>query len=137
MQAVYNPQVQQTQYYQQVYGASSSNPMGASPYYYGYSLQAPTPRGAYPAPHQPQRLTPPAPSYLYYSSQLPDATAAASFPPPPHPFQLTRHPFPSPSSGKYYYDTLTINIFFSALPSSCIYNTYIFFRKVYIYTLHV
>lgn len=97
-QAVYNPQVQQTQYYQQVYGASSSNPMGASPYYYGYSLQAPTPRGAYPAPHQPQRLTPPAPSYLYYSSQLPDATAAASFPPPPHPFQLTRHPFPSPSS---------------------------------------
>ncbi|KAJ7965727.1 RNA-binding protein [Quillaja saponaria] len=34
--SLYNPQVQQPQYYHQMYGTSSST-MGGSPYYYGYS----------------------------------------------------------------------------------------------------
>lgn len=63
---MYNPQMQQAQYYQQVYGPSSSSTMG-SPYYYGYSVQA-APRGTFSTP-QPHRL-PAGPSYLYYPTPI-------------------------------------------------------------------
>lgn len=90
-QAVYNPQIQQPQYYHQMYGTTST-PMG-SPYYYGYSLQSP--RGAYSAP-QAQRMppSPAGPSYLYYPTQ-----AEGIFPPPPT-LQLPRQPFPFSSDSQ-------------------------------------
>lgn len=89
----YNPQLQQPQYYQQLYGTSSSAAGGSlSPYFYGYSVQAP--RGTF-TPPQAHRI--PGPSYLYYPTHM---EAYASPPPPPHPLhptlqQPTRHPFPS------------------------------------------
>ncbi|EOA35542.1 hypothetical protein CARUB_v10020748mg [Capsella rubella] len=78
-QAMYNTQLQQAQYYQQqLYagGATSPSSSGAaimpSPYYYGYSLQAP--RVPYqhhhhhhlPQPYNPQRFS--SPSFLVYPS---------------------------------------------------------------------
>ena len=101
MQAVYNPQMQQPQYYPQLYGTSSSSmPMGgAPPYYYtGYSLQAP--RGSISSPQTPtQRFgIAGSPSYLYYPTHQMEATSP-SFSPYPPPPQLqpppTRHNFPS------------------------------------------
>ncbi|KAL8514019.1 hypothetical protein ACS0TY_013221 [Phlomoides rotata] len=84
-QTMYNPHVQQTQYYNQLYGTSSSA-LG-SPYYYGYS-----PRGTFPMPaaHRFQ-----GPSYLYYPAQV-----EGSYPPTPHPaavplLQPIRHSLPS------------------------------------------
>ncbi|KAG4200636.1 hypothetical protein ERO13_A05G225400v2 [Gossypium hirsutum] len=88
-QALYNPQIQQAQYYHQLYGSSSTS-MG-SPYYFGYSLQAP--RGTFSAP-QAQRI--PGPSYLYYPSQM--EGSFSTYPPPP--FHPTRHPFPSPADSQ-------------------------------------
>ncbi|KAK4274118.1 hypothetical protein QN277_017398 [Acacia crassicarpa] len=73
---LYNPQIQQPQYYQQVYGASSSGV--SSPYYYGYSVQPP--RASYSTP-QAHRL-PPGPSYLYYPYP-PSPPSPAPAPPPP------------------------------------------------------
>lgn len=84
-QAVYNPQVQQPQYYQQLYGTSTST-MG-SPYYYGYSFQAP--RSTF-SSHQGQRL--PGSSYIYYPVQM-DGSLSTSY--PPSPLQPTRLPFHS------------------------------------------
>lgn len=81
-QTMYNPHVQQTQYYNQVYGASSSA-LG-SPYYYGYA-----PRGAFSMPAA-QRL--PGPSYLYYPTQV--EGTSLTYPPPPS-LQPIRHSLPS------------------------------------------
>lgn len=89
-QALYNPQVQQPQYYQQMYGASSST-MG-SPYYYGYSFQAPI-RSTYSTP-QGQRL--PGSSYVYYPMQM--EGSFSSYRPPP--LQTTRQPFPSSTDSQ-------------------------------------
>ncbi|TYI21500.1 hypothetical protein ES332_A06G041300v1 [Gossypium tomentosum] len=88
-QAVYNPQIQQQQYYHQLYGSSSTT-MG-SPYYYGYSLQAP--RGTFSAP-QAQRI--PGPSFLYYPTQM--EGSFSMYPSPP--FQFTRHLFPSSTDSQ-------------------------------------
>lgn len=96
MQAVYNPQVQQPQYYHQMYGATSTA-MGmgmGSPYYYSYSLQSP--RGTYSAQRMPPPAAAAAPSYLYYHTHIPEGT---SFPPPTLHLP-SRQPFPF-SSGKY------------------------------------
>ncbi|KAK8643113.1 hypothetical protein V6N13_012427 [Hibiscus sabdariffa] len=90
-QGLYNPQIQQAQYYHQLYGPSSSSSMG-SPYYYGYSWQAP--RGTFSAP-QAQRF--PGPSILYYTTPM--EGSSTTYPPPP-PFHLTRHPFPSPTDSQ-------------------------------------
>ncbi|XWS23904.1 hypothetical protein CRYUN_Cryun28dG0055700 [Craigia yunnanensis] len=87
-QALYNPQIHQPQYYHQLYGSSSTT-MG-SPYYYGYSLQAP--RGTFSAP-QAQRI--PGPSYLYHPTQMEGSFSSY----PPSPFHLTRHPFPSSTAA--------------------------------------
>lgn len=91
---MYNPQIQQPQYYQQLYGPSSST-MG-SPYYYGYSMQAP--RGTFSTTPQPHRM-PAGPSYLYYPTPM-----EGSFPayrPPPQLQQLAiRQPSPFPSDSQ-------------------------------------
>lgn len=81
---MYNPHIQQPQYYQQLYGPSSSTM--ASPYYYGYSVQAP--RGTFSTP-QAHRL-PAGPSYIYYPTPM-----EGSFRPPHQP--ATRQLPPSPS----------------------------------------
>ncbi|GMI90960.1 hypothetical protein like AT1G22330 [Hibiscus trionum] len=89
-QALYNPQIQQAQqYYQQLYGSSSTT-MG-SPYYFGYSMQAP--RGTFSA-SQAQRIA--GPSYLYYPTQM---EGSFSNRPPPS-FHLTGHPFPSSAESQ-------------------------------------
>ncbi|KAK8684044.1 hypothetical protein V6N13_040081 [Hibiscus sabdariffa] len=83
-QALYNQQ-----YYHQLHGSSSTS-MG-SPYYYGYSLQAP--RGAFSAPEA-QRI--PGPSFLYYPTQL--QGSFTTYPPPP--FHLTTHFCPSSTDSQ-------------------------------------
>ncbi|XP_028771823.1 RNA-binding protein 38 isoform X2 [Neltuma alba] len=98
--ALYNPQIQQPQYYQQMYGASSSGV--SSPYYYGYSVQPPRPSYSTPQPH---RLTPGPPSYLYYPYPSPSPA-----PPPmdlsfsayrtPRQPTLLRQPFPSSTDSE-------------------------------------
>ncbi|WJX57550.1 hypothetical protein P8452_43099 [Trifolium repens] len=92
---MYNPQMQQAQYYQQLYGPSSSTM--ASPYYYGYSMQAAAPRGGTFSTPQPHRMAA-GPSYLYYP---PTPIEGGSFSATPYrPIQqqpLIRHPSPSPS----------------------------------------
>ncbi|KAJ6954583.1 RNA-binding protein 38-like [Populus alba x Populus x berolinensis] len=88
-QAMYNTQIQQpAQYYHQMYGTSSST-IG-SPYYYGYSLQAP--RAAL-SGSQAQRI--PGPSYLYFPTSM--EGSFSSFPSPT--IQPARHPFPSSSTA--------------------------------------
>ncbi|KAF8103149.1 hypothetical protein N665_0188s0102 [Sinapis alba] len=87
-QALYNTQLQQAQYYQQqqqLYGGRATSPSAAtimpSPYYYGYSLQAPRvpyqhhhlPQPYNPQQHHHQRFT--SPSFLVYPS-------SSSFSPP-------------------------------------------------------
>ncbi|ESW13179.1 hypothetical protein PHAVU_008G174100 [Phaseolus vulgaris] len=90
---LYNPQIQQPQYYQQLYGPSSSTM--ASPYYYGYSVQAP--RGTFSTP-QPHRI-PAGPSYLYYPTPMEGSFSA--YRPPPQLQQLPiRQPPPSPSDSQ-------------------------------------
>ncbi|XP_042015903.1 RNA-binding protein 24-A-like [Salvia hispanica] len=89
-QTMYNPHMQQSQYYNQLYGASSSA-LG-SPYYYGYA-----PRGAFSVPPA-QRM--PGPSYLYYPTQM--EGTSLTYPPTPHPLpslQPIRHSLPSPSDS--------------------------------------
>ncbi|KAL3619675.1 hypothetical protein CASFOL_034587 [Castilleja foliolosa] len=78
-QAMYSPHVQQTPYYNQVYGSSSST-MGA-PYYYGYSIQAPR-GGALSNIPPAQRIQ--GPSYLYYPAQVEPHSSSYAPPPPPH-----------------------------------------------------
>ncbi|XP_065880444.1 uncharacterized protein [Euphorbia lathyris] len=80
-QGMYNTQVQvqQPQYYQQMYGTSSSSigmGMGSPFYYHGYSMQ-PAVRGAI-SPNQAQR-------YFYYPPPL-DPNSFSSYPPPRLPF---------------------------------------------------
>lgn len=77
---LYNPQIQQPQYYQQLYGASSSTM--STPYYYGYSLQAP--RNTFSSP-QANR------SYLYYPTPM-EVSFSGYRPPQQSPM---RQPFPS------------------------------------------
>ncbi|KAK4489950.1 hypothetical protein RD792_000604 [Penstemon davidsonii] len=89
-QTMYNPHMQQAQYYNQLYGASSST-MGA-PYYY---VQAA--RGTFPVPPA-QRFQ--GPSYLYYPTQTdPAGSNSSAYPAPPLPphalLQPTRLSFPS------------------------------------------
>lgn len=87
-QTIYNPQLQQPQYYQQIYGPSSSG-MG-SPYFYGYSMQAS--RGTFSASPA-QRMQ--GPSYLYYPPQM-EGSFSTTYPPPPLPLlQPARPPFAS------------------------------------------
>lgn len=105
-QAMYNPQLQQPQYYQQVYGTSSST-MG-SPYYYGYSLQPS--RGTFPATPQAHRMQ--APSYVYYPTpQIDQGSSFSPYPQLPSPIQLypttARHPFPSSSGSQTPHHTST------------------------------
>lgn len=79
---MYNPHVQQTQYY------TSSSALG-SPYYYGYA-----PRGAFSMPAA-QRL--PGPSYLYYPTQV----EGTSLTYPPNPIPSLRHSLPSPAGNSF------------------------------------
>ncbi|CAL0315535.1 unnamed protein product [Lupinus luteus] len=67
---MYNPQIQQAQYYQNLYAPSSSTM--ASPYYYGYSVQAP--RGTFSTP-QANRL-PAGLSYIYYPTSPIEGSSA-------------------------------------------------------------
>ncbi|KAK2375606.1 RNA-binding (RRM/RBD/RNP motifs) family protein [Trifolium repens] len=92
---MYNPQMQQAQYYQQLYGPSSSTM--ASPYYYGYSVQAAAPRGGTFSTPQPHRMAA-GPSYLYYPPTLIEGGSFSAIPYRPIQQQpLIRHPSPSPS----------------------------------------
>ncbi|RDY01065.1 putative RNA-binding protein ARP1 [Mucuna pruriens] len=87
---LYNPQVQQPQYYQQLYGASSSTM--STPYYYGYSVQAP--RNTFSSP-QANRLSP-GPSYLYYPTPM-EVSFSGYRPPQQSPM---RQSFPSPNDSQ-------------------------------------
>ncbi|KAK2972540.1 hypothetical protein RJ640_006606 [Escallonia rubra] len=92
-QTIYNPQLQQPQYYHQLYGGSTST-MGSSPYYYGYS-----PRGTFSGAPYGQRIQ--GPSYLYYPTQTQMEGSFSPNPsPPPTLLQPTRHPFPSPTDSQ-------------------------------------
>ncbi|GMI77203.1 hypothetical protein HRI_001389600 [Hibiscus trionum] len=96
-QATYNQQIlQQQQYYHQLYGSSSTS-MG-SPYYYGYSLQAP--RGTFSAP-QAHRIT--GPSVLYYPTQMEGSFTTH----PPPPFHPTTHLYPSTTDSRTPHHTST------------------------------
>ncbi|KAK7301197.1 hypothetical protein RJT34_12058 [Clitoria ternatea] len=92
---LYNPQIHQPQYYQQLYGPSSSTM--ASPYYYGYSMQAP--RGTFSTTPQPHRL-PAAPPYLYYPTTPMEASFSAYRPPPQLQQLPIRQPHPSPGDSQ-------------------------------------
>lgn len=121
-QALYNPQVQQPQYYQQLYGTSSST-MG-SPYYYGYSFQAPI-RSTYsttPQPQGQQRL--PGSSYIYYPMQM--EGSFSTYPPPP--LQTTRQSFPSSTGNKLIFSTLFVSLIFWT------YSSYIYKLLLHRYT---
>ncbi|XP_050939561.1 uncharacterized protein LOC103503700 [Cucumis melo] len=86
-QAVYNPQVQQPQMYQQ------------TPYYYGYSSRGTTFPNPSQSHHHPRLLLPP-PSYVYYSPPPPPPQFEASsfnYPPQAQP-QIIRHRFSSTDS---------------------------------------
>ncbi|PIN16875.1 putative RNA-binding protein SEB4 (RRM superfamily) [Handroanthus impetiginosus] len=85
-QTMYNPHVQQAQYYNQVYGTSSSSAM-TTPYYYGYSIQAPRPTFSIPSAQRFQ-----GPSYLYYPTQ--EEPSSSTYPPPKLSF-----PTPTDSAG--------------------------------------
>ncbi|CAJ2645065.1 RNA-binding protein 38-like [Trifolium pratense] len=90
---MYNTQMQQAQYYQQLYGPSSSTM--ASPYYYGYSVQ-PRGGGTFSTP-QPHRM-PAGPSYLYYPpTPIEGGSFSAAAYRPIQQQPLIRHPSPSPS----------------------------------------
>ncbi|KAL2503852.1 RNA-binding protein 24 [Abeliophyllum distichum] len=95
-QTVYNPHLQQPQYYHQLYGASSSGV--GNPYYYGYSMQGAA-RGTFSIP-QAQRIQ--GPSYMYYPTQM--EGSSPTYPPPPAPrlplLQSTRHPLSSPTDSQ-------------------------------------
>ncbi|GAB4845032.1 hypothetical protein Ancab_040117 [Ancistrocladus abbreviatus] len=88
-QNLYNAQLQQTQYYPQFYGSSSSSSLGM-PYQYAYS------RGAFSSPSA-YRIS--GPTYAYYPTQMegpfnsyaPSPPQLPTTPLPP----TTRHQFPS------------------------------------------
>ncbi|XP_012448161.2 uncharacterized protein LOC105771282 [Gossypium raimondii] len=88
-QGVYNPQIQQPQYYHQLYGSLSSSSSMGSPYFYGYCLQPP--RGTFSV----QRFH--GPSYLYYPTPM--EGSFSTYPPPP--------PFPSSSDSQTQQHTTT------------------------------
>ncbi|KAH7524379.1 uncharacterized protein LOC107418044 isoform X1 [Ziziphus jujuba] len=90
-QALYNPQMQHSQYYHQLYGTSSSTM--PTPYYYGYSVQAP--RGTFSTPQQAAHRMP-GPSYLYYPTQM-EGTSFTTYP-PPHPTTRLHSLIPSPNT---------------------------------------
>ncbi|KAL3514155.1 hypothetical protein ACH5RR_026872 [Cinchona calisaya] len=92
-QTIYNPQLQQPQYYHQVYGASSSG-LGGSPYFYGYSVQAT--RGTFSATPSAHRIQ--GPSNLYYPPHMEGSFSSHPTPPTPTTLPLlhpTGHPFAS------------------------------------------
>lgn len=108
-QGVYNPQVQQSQYYAQYYGGSSSSSgaaLGGQYYYAGY----PTPRPGFGSSTPAHRIS--SPSYLYYPTQLegaftpyPNLAPAQAFPsfPPSSSTAIptaTRHPPLSSTPGE-------------------------------------
>ncbi|KAG2399968.1 RNA-binding protein [Vigna angularis] len=107
---LYNPQIQQPQYYQQVYGASSSTM--STPYYYGYSVQAP--RNTFSSP-QANRLSP-GPSYLYYPT--PVEVSFSAYRPLQSPVTQS---FPSPTVEGAADDTDTEPIHESSFHSSAIF----------------
>ncbi|PIN03581.1 putative RNA-binding protein SEB4 (RRM superfamily) [Handroanthus impetiginosus] len=82
-QTMYNPHVDQPQYYNQLYGSTSSSAL-ASPYYYGYSYSL---RGGALSLPPAQRFQ--GQPYLYYPTQV--ETSSPAYPPPPPPLQQTRH----------------------------------------------
>ncbi|XP_062097324.1 uncharacterized protein LOC133803335 [Humulus lupulus] len=102
-QALYNTQYQQAQYYNQLYGTSSSSAMNA-PYYYGYSFQ-PQPQPAQPTrgpsfstlppPQQQQRMAAGPPSYLYYPAHMEANASSYSGYPNQSSLLQPRHPFAS------------------------------------------
>ncbi|KAJ7958994.1 RNA-binding protein [Quillaja saponaria] len=95
--SIYNPQVQQPQYYHQMYGTSSST-MGGSPYYYGYSSLA-SARGSTFSIHQTPRLA--AGPYVYYPNYTVSMGGTFStYPPTPQLPTTTRHPFASPTDSQ-------------------------------------
>ena len=115
---MYNPQIQQPQYYQQLYEASSST-MG-TPYYYGYSVQAP--RNTFSSP-QANRLSP-GPSYLYYPTPI-EVSFSGYRPPQQSPMRQT---FPSPKG------TFNSLMFFNLITTFdhliiLISSDYIYFRR--------
>nr|UYM26424.1 RBM24-1 [Diospyros kaki] len=106
-QAFYNPQLQQPQYYQQLYGMQPSSSTAGSPYYYGYSTTPPA-RGTFSALLG-QRVQ--GPSYLYYPtpSQMEGSFSTFTPPPPPplppqpltlQPAAAARHHLPSPTDSQ-------------------------------------
>lgn len=112
LQALYNPQVQQAQYYNQLYGTSSSSTMNA-PYYYGYSLQPQPPRGP-PFSTPPQQRMAAGPSYVYYPTQMDTSNSSFSGYPTQQPLQ-PRHPFSSPTGIVLIILNILLSFFFSYL----------------------
>ncbi|KAG2324434.1 hypothetical protein Bca4012_038946 [Brassica carinata] len=87
-QALYNTQLQQAQYYQQqqqLYGGGATSPSAAtimhSPYYYGYSLQAPRVPYQHHQPHLPQPYNPQQQQHQRFTSFL-VYPSSSSFSPP-------------------------------------------------------
>jgi len=115
---MYNPQIQQPQYYQQLYGASSSTM--STPYYYGYSVQAP--RNAFSSP-QANRLSP-GPSYLYYPTPM-EVSFSGYRPPQQTPMRQT---FASPNG------TFNSLMFFISFNYYWSYNYYYFFQLLIFHT---
>lgn len=102
-QGIYNPQqVQQQsqQYYAQFYGAggSTSNSSLGGPFYYGgYSLPS-TRTGGFPSSAPAHRI--PAPSYLYYPTQLEGGAGAYTpYPAPAFPSSLPPQSIQQPSNS--------------------------------------
>lgn len=92
-QGVYNPQVQQSQYYTagpHLYGSGSSSPssslgLGSSPYYYGYSTAAAAPPATgFSSSNLPMRR------YFYYPTQM--EAPLSPYPNPIPPFASTSAP---------------------------------------------
>ena len=88
LQALYNTQLQQAQYYQQqqqIYGGGATSPSSSatimpSPYYYGYSLQAP--RVPYQHHHLPQPYNPQQHHHQRFTSPFLVYPSNSSFSPP-------------------------------------------------------
>lgn len=103
-QGVYNPQVQQSQYYAagpHLYGSGSSSPssslgLGSSPYYYGYSTaSAAAAAGGFSSSNLPMRR------YFYYPTQM-EAPLSSPYPNPTPAFASTSAPArPDLSSTKW------------------------------------
>lgn len=96
--------MQHSQYYHQLYGTSSSTM--PTPYYYGYSVQAP--RGTFSTPQQAAHRMP-GPSYLYYPTQM-EGTSFTTYP-PPHPTTRLHSLIPSPNTGTKSFLSLSLTLF--------------------------